>query len=531
MNETISTDTHLFQNVVPGQYQYYIRDSFNCVSIVSNSVGIEAVEALTLSLDISAARINCTGDSTALIDAVADGGLGNYQYALFRDALATDQVRPNQADGTFSDLPTGTYYVRVQSGDCEVISGQILVDEPTPLQVDYSITEISCANSDDGGITFDLQGGSGDYQLAISPNLNQFDDVLGYSELAPGNYTVIVQDGNGCFEVVEFSLVAPDPLAVTTTTTDEICFESADGTLTIAVNGGTAPYATSLDSNADADFTQDVFDYSDLSSGTHVIFIRDANGCETSEVFEINPGVNLAGEAIVSYECEDGITTNAVQVVFEDDSVGADVLYGLDTTDTAQMQLEPLFENLTGGPHSITVAHSNGCINTFDFEVTLFDPLQLELSEADINTIGAMAIGGSGNYLFSFNGEPATADNEYYITETATHSVTVTDENGCSITQEIFMEFIDVEIPNFFTPDGDGQNDVWRPRNIEQFPDIFVTIFDRYGREVYRFEDNEDGWDGLYQTKDLPTGDYWYIIKLNGEDDTREFVGHFTLYR
>ena len=40
-----------------------------------------------------------------------------------------------------------------------------------------------------------------------------------------------------------------------------------------------------------------------------------------------------------------------------------------------------------------------------------------------------------------------------------------------------------------------------------------------------------DPWDGFYNQADLPTGDYWYIIKLNGDEDTREFVGHFTLYR
>ena len=53
----------------------------------------------------------------------------------------------------------------------------------------------------------------------------------------------------------------------------------------------------------------------------------------------------------------------------------------------------------------------------------------------------------------------------------------------------------------------------------------------RYGRVV---EDNvvsKNGWDGLYHGAELPTGDYWYIIKLQGESDDREFVGHFTLYR
>jgi gliding motility-associated-like protein len=44
-------------------------------------------------------------------------------------------------------------------------------------------------------------------------------------------------------------------------------------------------------------------------------------------------------------------------------------------------------------------------------------------------------------------------------------------------------------------------------------------------------EINDAPWDGIYQGHNLPTGDYWYVIKLKGENDDREFVGHFTLYR
>ena len=134
-------------------------------------------------------------------------------------------------------------------------------------------------------------------------------------------------------------------------------------------------------------------------------------------------------------------------------------MYGLDTTDPAEMVLDGPFENLAGGDHFITVVHSNGCTNTFEFTITEFEPLELQLTEGDINTIEALAFGGSGNYTFSFDGGDFSEDPNHYIIETATYSVTVTDENGCSVTEEIFMEFIDIEIPNFFTPDGDGNND------------------------------------------------------------------------
>ncbi|MEO0571245.1 MAG: T9SS type B sorting domain-containing protein [Bacteroidota bacterium] len=534
MNNVQGIGTHGFTNVVASanSYQYYVRDMDGCISAISNGVVITAPETLTVSLNTNAATINYTGDSTALIEADANGGLGNYQYALFRDMAATDEVRPNQSDGTFADLPMGTYYVRVQSEDCETISGVIQIDEPTPLVVVPTITEISCFDTTDGAITLDVQGGVGDYQFAISPNLDQFDDENSFDELSPGGYIVIIQDGNGCFEVVEFELIAPDPVEVSSiAVTDEICFESADGTVTIEVIGGTAPYFTSLNSNADADFAQDVFQYSDLASGNHVLFIRDANGCETTEFFEVNPGENLAGEAVVEYICEDGITTNRVSIAFEDQTVAADVLYGLDTSDPNEMVIDGVFEGLTAGDHFITVLHSNGCPATYDFNITEFEPLRLQLTESNINTISALATGGSGNYTFAINDRTATNDSIFYITETATYTITVMDENGCIVSGEIFIEFIDVEIPNFFTPDGDGNNDTWAPRNIEQYDNIFIKIYDRYGRTLYQFRGNEDDWDGQYNLSDLPTGDYWYIIKLNGIEDEREFIGHFTLYR
>ena len=123
------------------------------------------------------------------------------------------------------------------------------------------------------------------------------------------------------------------------------------------------------------------------------------------------------------------------------------------------------------------------------------------------------------------------SDNTYFINRTDTYTVTVVDENGCEATAEIFMEFIDVEFPNFFTPDGDGRNDLWLPDNIEGFPDVLIKIYDRYGRVVEVMARNVKGWDGNYDGKPLPTGDYWYVVQLQGEQDNREFVGHFTLYR
>lgn len=533
MNETNGPNTHLFQNITAGSYQYYVRDNFNCISVISNEINIAPIEALTVA-PVNAAiipTINCNGEATAIIDWIADGGLGNYQYGLFYDAAATNQAEPFQNTGTFLDLAAGTYYVHVQSGDCEVTSTPIVITEPDALEVVPNITDISCFGDENGRIELDVQFGTAPYQFAISPNLLKFVDDNYFEDLGVGDYTVIVQDSNGCIALVEFSIEEPEVLTMSLTATPEVCAGEENGTITVSINGGTAPYSTAIGSNNDADFVEGRLTLENLPGGDHFVFVRDANGCMTEDLIRVESGANLNANAEVVYECSGDVPNNHVELSLEDDSIAADVLYALDSNNPGDLELEPVFENLSPGDHFIYIVHSNGCTNTIDFEVEGFQPLTLSLEQLDLNEITATAEGGKPGYTYYFDGQNNGDDDTFYIRRTDTYNVRVVDENGCESTASIYMEFIDIEIPNFFTPDGDGLNDFWIPRNIQQFPDIFIKIYDRYGREVYRIQDTEEGWNGLYAEAELPTGDYWYIIRLNGEEDEREFVGNFTLYR
>ncbi|MBO6587985.1 MAG: T9SS type B sorting domain-containing protein [Muricauda sp.] len=525
-------DTHTF-NVGPGAYQYYVRDANGCDALISNQVTVDAVPPLTLNIDDSAAMINCMGEASATITAQAIGGLGNYSYELFGDAALTNLINGPQPSGTFGGLMAGDYYVRVTSDDCVEVSQVITIVDPEPLVVEREeFTNITCSGENDGTITVEVSGGTGEILYAISPNLDQFDTMNTFTDLEPGIYDVIAQDVNGCFIMFQFEITQPDPVvAEAINIMDEVCFESGDGSFELQVSGGTAPYETSLNSTADSNFVQDQFLFQNVPAGTHVVFVRDAQGCETNVIVEINPGVNLAATVTPMYECTGNVPDNYLDIVMEDESIANDLMYALDSTDPADMQLEANFTNMAPGDHYITIAHSNGCMTTYDFTIDSFEPLTLTLENNTINQITAVAEGGVEDYTFYFNGVDNGSDNTYFINRTDTYTVTVVDENGCEATAEIFMEFIDVEFPNFFTPDGDGRNDLWLPDNIEGFPDVLIKIYDRYGRVVEVMARNVKGWDGNYDGKPLPTGDYWYVVQLQGEQDNREFVGHFTLYR
>ena len=524
-------NTHTF-TVADGVYQYYVRDAFGCEADISNQISIEPVPPLMVDIDDSAAMINCTGEMTASLTATATGGLGNYQYEIFTDALLTTLLAGPQASGTFAGLGVGSYWIRVTSQDCEVVSNEVIITEPVPLQIDREeFTDVTCAGEDDGTITVEVSGGTGTILYAISPNLNQFDDVNTFTDLEPGVYDVIAQDENGCFITFQFTISEPMPMQVDAVSSPEICVGSADGSIEITISGGTAPYRTAFNSNLDADFVPAQTLFTDLAAGTYVIFVRDAMDCETNVIVEVEPGVNLNAVVTPIYECTGTIPDNYLEITLEDPSVENDVMYALDSTDPADMQLSADFSSLAPGPHYIAILHANGCLQTFDFEIEDWQELTLVLEQRNINEITAIAEGGVPAYNFWFNDDDNGEDNTYYITESGVYTVRVMDQNGCMVEAQIEMEFIDIMIPNYFTPDGDGNNDFWMPANTEGWPEILIKIYDRYGRVVAEVSAGAQGWDGMYDGKELPTGDYWYVIKLNGERDTREFVGHFTLYR
>nr|AOT83050.1 hypothetical protein [uncultured bacterium] len=117
--------------VTDGTYAYYVRDANGCISNVSNEITIDPLPALIVNLDVTNATINCAGDSTGVIVATAEGGLGSYVYTL-QDTAGNDITpAPTQnSPGVFTDLPVGNYQVQVDSGDCLTTSAQISITEP-----------------------------------------------------------------------------------------------------------------------------------------------------------------------------------------------------------------------------------------------------------------------------------------------------------------------------------------------------------------------------------------------------------------
>ncbi|TMM56681.1 T9SS type B sorting domain-containing protein [Maribacter algarum] len=522
-----------------GTYRVRITDANNCETLGQVPVVVPEIPPVQLTIDFASTSVSCADDMTASIYASAIGGIGEYTF----DLILGGTVVQSQIDFrkvVFEDLAPGEYTVRVTSeGGCPPDEELVSISNPEPLIYNSEVTPETCVDEQDGSITLMLSGGGGGYQYSISPNLDQFfneDPEQGlptgqyrFEDLAPGVYTIIAQDSNGCFFVREYPIEPATEMMINIETTPETCEGDMDGSITLDISGGTAPYSTRL--STESSFIRDRLTFPDMAAGAYIIFVEDANGCPVDLGVTIEPGVNLNAIVEPIYECTGNIPENYINITFEDPNIIGDVLYALDSTDPNDLQLTPDFRNIAPGSHYLRIQHSGGCPIDIPFEIQAFDPLTLMLEQNNLNEITAIADGGEPAYTFYFNDYNNGSDNTYHINRSGTYVVRVIDQNGCEAMANIEMEFIDIEIPNFFTPDGDGQNDRWLPENTEGWPEIVVKIYDRYGRVVADDVVNRNGWDGLYKNSELPTGDYWYVIKLHGENDDREFVGHFTLYR
>ncbi|SDB41714.1 gliding motility-associated C-terminal domain-containing protein [Flavobacteriaceae bacterium MAR_2010_188] len=523
--------------VQAGTYTFYVKDANGCVANVSNQISVEEFPPLVVNLDTTNSSINCAGDSTGVIVATAQGGVGDYTYTLQDGSGNAISGVLQENPGVFTGLPVGTYKVNVTSGDCDETSSPVNITEPnSPLLVNFSTTNITCAGNSDGIITIEASGGSGIIKYAISPQLDQFFDDPVFDNLPSGTYQIIVQDQLGCYEIIEATIDEPDPVVITivpNSVLPEVCDGDNNGEFSITISGGKLPYSVSLDSYdgpyTEGDVNQTEFDFTELGGGDHIVFVRDAAGCESEWNITFPESINFNPVIEVAYLCNNNSLGNTVTVTIEEDVDAADVDYSLDG---GPYQSSNVFNNVAAAVgHTISVRHSNGCIQSdLSFDIEDYIPLDMELIEGEINEIVAGVTGGSGTYEYWLNGESQGTKNSFFITASGTYTVLVIDSNGCSIEKSIQMEYIDICIANYFTPNGDGIQDGWAPGCSNQYENLTFKIFDRYGRKVAELNQGEK-WDGKYHGKPLPTGDYWYVVDLNFGNDDREFVGHFTLYR
>lgn len=174
---------------------------------------------------------------------------------------------------------------------------------------------------------------------------------------------------------------------------------------------------------------------------------------------------------------------------------------------------------------------SSICSESYDFGINVVPtPHIVSVEESGANAFEVAAEGGNGAYMFDFGDGYQSSSTLSPATYGRTYKVKVKDELGCESDTTIKTPTYELEFPVSFTPNGDGENDVWKIKNIDKYPGATVKIFDRFGKKLCDMKAAEmDAWDGTYNGRALPSTDYWYEIQIDEIDKT--YIGHFTLIR
>lgn len=186
------------------------------------------------------------------------------------------------------------------------------------------------------------------------------------------------------------------------------------------------------------------------------------------------------------------------------------------------------------GLYTVEVININGCSRIRTIKVTASDVAKIDsiliADMTDINTV-TVNVSGLGDYEFSLD-EPSgyfQDSNFFNDVPAGIHTVYINDKNGCRpiVSRTIAV----VGAPKFFTPNGDGYNDYWSVKGVNDSfnTNSIIYIFDRYGKLLKQWIPAlSESWDGTFNGTPLPSDDYWYTIKL---EDGREAKGHFSLKR
>lgn len=407
-------------------YALTVTDAAGCDTTVAFT--ITEPDPITVNADLTDA--SCANACDGAIELTVSGGSGGFTYVWV--------PAPGTGQGTASagGLCAGAYEVTITSGVCDTTL-VFQINEPTPLVVDLTTTDATCAGACDGTATASLSGGAGGYILTWSPAPPVGQGTSAVSGLCAGVYTLLVVDANGCDTTLSFAVDEPPPLEVIPTSTNVTCGGSCDGTAGVTVSGGTPGYTYTW--SPAPPVGQGTAQVEGLCAGAYEVEVVDAVGCTTTVQVVIEDAVPIdLSLQVVPASCPNVCDGSAGVIP----SGGVAPYTFLWTPAPGSGQGTANATGLCPQAYTLTVTDAVGCDTTIAFTVPAPPTIDVVATVTDVDCSGACSgevsldvTGGAGGFLFNWSPEPGSGQG----TATAqglcagTYEVTIVS-GGCDTT-------------------------------------------------------------------------------------------------
>lgn len=521
--DTISGTTDTLDNISAGTYNVTINDINNCGNLTL-SFTLDAPQGLSATFSNqspSGCFSSCDGGATVEAMGGTPAG-GNYNFTWssgFTDSGPTS---------TATDLCPGTQWVLIDDGSC-ADTFYVEIDGSDSISIDLeNLQEPSCFGADDGSIEVIAMGGNGNlsYDWVGGPFTARWDGI------EAGTYIIEITDESMCTASDTFQLGQPDSLNAyfePADIMDPTCPGEEDGMLIVTVEGGNGSNSfTWTNSSSTSE------EASGLNDGIYTVTVTDQNQCEDTARAELEtaPPIQVNLPVPDTPACQGGI----IQYLLTNNDVsggnGGPYEYRVGNSPLTSLGTEV---STNSGSVILSIVDNQGC--AFDTvlllpvkdSIVVSLPPEVEIGLGDSALL--MPEVQSNTEIIGYNWTPSSglscSDCINTIAAPArntTYTFTVTDTNGCTASASVRVILNlrrNVYIPNVFTPNGDGINDVFSVYTGDEVLEITsLKVFDRWGnlmwegRNLFPSSNGSVGWDGKHRGKLMGPGVYTYIAEI-----------------
>ena len=420
--------------LLAGNYNVTVTDANGCM--LSDAVVITESDS-ALSLISTVSNLNCYQDSLGSISIVASGGIGNYTY-LWSNGETTSSL---------NNIGAATYTIDVtDSANC-IVSETFIVTEPDSLEHVLSFNDISCFGLSDGSSDVTVTGGTVPYSYNWNGPANYSSTNSNIDLLSSGMYYIAVSDGNGCTLNDSVNIIEPLPLVTVVSSVDPLCHNSSDGSITVLVEGGNAPYTSNYGIINPTNIVPGTILYQNLSSGTEILSVFDANNCENSYTITLLNPLELVIDNVTTNDpsCYNYSNGNA-----SINAIGGTLPYTYQLLDQNNNILTGSSNNtnLQFGDYQYVVIDDNACDATVSF--TINNPAEISItptSVVDVNCFGdntgSLSVDVNnfiGSYEIVWSPIEYNSDSTIIFNLTAgKYDAVVIDELGCTKLDSFFI--------------------------------------------------------------------------------------------
>lgn len=407
----------------PGVYSLTVGDGIGC----KHSNSLTVTQPAALSGTVNTSYPNCSsGQVSATV--VASGGNAPYTYSWSPIGITNSVI---------SNAAPGNYTVSITDNNSCVKDITVNIAPPTPLVNNFTLGHVSCNSFSNGVAVSNVSGGTPAYSYTWLPMNTNASSTSG---LTAGNYTLIVKDVKNCSITQTFAITQPPPVSLSISHTDEFCI-NADGSATVTVNGGTAPYSYTWTTSP----VQTSSVATNLSTGNYTVSIKDSKGCTGQGFVTIGNISNMtASFTNISNVTCNGTCNGSVTAAI----TGGTGPYTYSWTGVSNGTTQAV-SGLCSGTYSVKVTDSGGCYTTGTVNIT--EPSALSYSVSGINSIcsgsntvlSATVTGGSPGYTYNWQpGNLNTASVTVNPIVTTAYTLTVSDSKGCAGTPKTFSVIV-----------------------------------------------------------------------------------------